>query len=92
MYVDGVTADQIFNDCSLFTVFDIEIPVVSAIHLAMMKAFACNQDPTRIQDLTDIAELYKRNVLSEKSVKEISDKFGYSDYFRKILSEGERDE
>ncbi len=85
MYIEGVTSERIFQTTKIVSIMDIELPVVSAIHLSMMKAFANAQDPTRVQDLNDIKELYLRKAISEDELENIIIKYNCRDFFIDIL-------
>lgn len=89
MYVEGSTADTILNSVQNKKIEDIELPIVSPIHLAMMKAFAVSQDSERIRDIDDIKELYNRNLITKSDIYDVIEKYNLDKYFDFILNKND---
>ncbi len=81
MYVEGDTSDAILNSVQIKNIEDMELPVVSPLHLAMMKGFAASQDKERIKDIDDIKELFKRDLITKSELSEISSRYNLNKYF-----------
>lgn len=87
MYVDVTTSKALFSNTQMKFIDEIELPVVSPTHLAMMKIFAASQDTTRCKrDIEDVHQLYLRDVIDADSIKEILTKYDLLNYFEDITS------
>ena len=89
MYVEGRTADDIFNSTENRLIFkDLELPVVSAEHLVAMKLFAIQNNPERkFKDFADIKEILKHTTYNKKTVQEYFKKYGQESYYNEIRGE-----
>jgi hypothetical protein len=86
MYVDSVTADQIFTAATTRAVFQgVSLPVVCPEHLLAMKLFsASNNAERRLKDLGDAAEVVRRTALDREMVLGYCKKYGMEAYFEEI--------
>ena len=86
LYVDGETADLIFDSLEEKTLFDeLKIPVVSAEHLIALKLFAAYSDPNRkLKELADIKELTRNTAIDYDKIKKYFKKYNLEDYYNEI--------
>ena len=86
MYVEGKTADTIFESLDQKVVFDdLEIPVVSSEHLIALKLFAASSDPDRkLRELADIQELIRITHVEYDTIKKYFEKYNLEEYFNEI--------
>lgn len=89
MYVEGATADDIFNATQDKLIFKgVKLPVVSVEHLVAMKLFAIRNNPERkFKDLADIKEILSRTTFNREIVKEYFYKYGQEEYYEEIAGE-----
>ena len=82
-YVDNRTAATLFKTTHPYALDEsITLPVVSALHLSMMKAQAAQENPARRnKDLEDIHQLYLRGVISKEDLTPILEKYHVAGYF-----------
>lgn len=87
MYVDGTTADTLFDATRKFTLFDNpEIPVVSPQHLIALKLFAAHNDPQRkYKEFGDVQELLHRVTIDKSSVRNYFVKYGFEEFYEEIF-------
>jgi len=86
MYIDRATADILFSQVNYRNLDDIVLPVLSPLHLSMLKGFAASEDRTRSRDLDDIRQLYRLGRISIDELKQIAGKYGHEAFFRSELS------
>ena len=89
MYVEGKTADDIFNAVENKALFNgLEFPVASKEHLVAMKLFAIQNNPDRkYKDLADIKEILKNTEYNKEVIREYFKKYGQEVYFNEITEE-----
>lgn len=87
MYVEDVTAEDIFNATQDKLIFKgVKIPVVSVEHLVAMKLFAIQNNPERkFKDFADIKEILSRTTFNRETVKEYFYKYGQEEYYEEIV-------
>lgn len=87
VYIKGETASTIFSEAkSLYVLKDVELPVVSPIHLVALKIFAIKNDPTRrLREMADIEYLMNLPEVKAEAVKEYFEKHGLLKDFNEIL-------
>jgi hypothetical protein len=93
MYVEGITADDIFNSTKNRLILnDIMLPVVSAEHLVAMKLFAIKNNPDRkFKDLSDIKEILSHTTYNKKTIKKYFKKYGQDEYYDEIVGDDNED-
>lgn len=86
MYVDRITADDIFKSTKNRMIFkDFSVPVVSAEHLVAMKLFAVQNNPERkFKDFSDIKEILMHTTFNKSIVRNYFKKYGQESYFEEI--------
>jgi len=89
LYVYGETADKVFSAASMrITAGDTSAPVLSAEHLAMMKALAMKNRPPRVLiDSPDVAFLLKLPATDRNAVRDYFEKIGLLDLYDRIINE-----
>jgi hypothetical protein len=88
IYLNGRTADDVFADATMRVAAGQTIaPVISAEHIAMMKAFAIKNDPTRRRaDERDIEFLLTLPGIKRDAVRNYFARFGLLELFDDIDS------
>ncbi|MEJ2055519.1 MAG: nucleotidyl transferase AbiEii/AbiGii toxin family protein [Calditrichaceae bacterium] len=86
LYVDGETADSIFNSLKVKILFnELKIPVASPEHLVALKLFAASADPERkFKELADIKELIKITNIEPDKIEKYFIKYNLEKYFDEI--------
>lgn len=93
IYVEADTADKMFASVTRIALFeDLELPVVSPLHLVAIKLFAIKNDPTRkLKDLADIRELLERTAVDMAKVRDCFAHYGFEEYFSEVSAGEQRD-
>jgi hypothetical protein len=88
IYVNGRTADDMFANATMrVTAGSVLAPVISAEHIAMMKAFAIKAIPTRLRaDSRDIEFLLTLPGIDREAVRNYFARFGLLEIFDDIDS------
>jgi len=83
LYVQGVTADEIFAHVQKRVLFrGRAYPVVAPEHLVAMKLFAASQSPERkLRDLADIRALLENATVDRDMVKTLFTRYGLEKYY-----------
>jgi len=89
LYVYGETADRVFASAtSRIAAGEVSAPVLSPEHLAMMKALAMKNRPTRVLiDSPDVAFLLDLPSTDRKAVRDYFEKIGLLQLYEQITNE-----
>jgi hypothetical protein len=87
MYVDGITADEIFSAVEKRAIFKgTLVPVVAPQHLIAMKLFAASSNPERkLRDLSDVKAIYTATNVDKEIVKKYIIKYHLEAYYHDIV-------
>ena len=88
IYVDEVTARQLFPRCSRrLKLGERDAPVPRAEHLAAMKVQAMRNDPSRlVQDLADVQHLLRLPETDRGEVRGYFERAGMLDWYEKLVA------
>jgi len=87
VYIKGETATTIFSNVKRFSVLrNVDLPVVSPIHLVALKIFTIKNDPSRrLREMADIEHLMTLPEIKTEEVKAYFEKHGLLKDFYEII-------
>ena len=85
LFVDPLTFDQLSRQSLPYQIGDVTLRVPSLGHLIALKLHAIKNDPAReLRDLSDIAEIVKRNSFSNDELHRLCLRFGPAGIWDKV--------